>query len=235
MSYLPLTGSAYVALETLCGLTGLDRNRCQSFVHPFDNLAGWTVESLNTANGQTGTKTPQPGTEWDGKAYIQAGGTVDSISRGYVTNIGGTWANNNPRTIMLDQYTPFGVAVEFQVQSDDGTYILFGVSDPTVTSNAPRGVYCGFEHGTNSTYFEGYKTTSGGGSNVDTASSTVLLDAEWHKGYVFADGSGSYKFSIDGETPIAIPNNNTFSNILGCVRICFAGTSHRVSWCSAVW
>lgn len=197
-------------------------------------MAGWVFES-QTGTGPTGAHTPLPGTDWDGRAYIRAGGTSDSIMRGYVTNIGGTYSNQIPLPFLLDQRTAFSFAYEFQVLSDDGTYILGGVGDPTVTGNAPRGVYVGYEHGTNSTYFEGYRASSNFGTNVDTAPSTVILDSEWHIGYVFADGSGSYKFSIDGENPIAIPNSFPFNNVQACVRICFAGTSHRVSWCSAVW
>ncbi len=224
-----------LALNNLYVFTGIDPTRSQNFKHTFDNLAGWTVESLNTGTGATGSTTPLPvAAEWDGKACIQANGT-DSISRGFVTNIGGTFANRNPRTGLLDQITPWGVACQFQVEQNDSGYCLIGMSDPTSTGVGPKGVYVGYEPGTNVRFFEGYKTTSGGGGGVDTAASKVQADGDWHIGYVFADASGFYKFSVDGETPIAITNVNTFSNLLACVRIALAGTHARVSWCTAIW
>jgi hypothetical protein len=223
------------ALNTLYALTGIDPSRAQSFKHVFDNLAGWTVESLNTGTGATGATTPLPVVaEWDGKACIQSAGT-DSLSRGFVTNIGGTFANRNPRTGLLDQVTPWGVAAQIQVKVNDSGYCLIGMSDPTSVGAGPKGVYVGYEPGTNARFFEGYKSNAGGGGGVDTAPSRVQADGDYHIVYVFADASGFYKFSVDGETPIPLPNVNTFSNLLGCVRIALAGSSARVSWCTAIW
>jgi hypothetical protein len=224
---------AQLALNTLYTLTGLDATRSQNFVHVFDSLAGWTVESMSAA-GQTGATAPTVVAEWDGHAFVRSAGT-DSISRGFVLNPAGTFANKNPRTAILDQNTPWGVACQFRMITDGGGYCLFGMSDPTATGVGPKGVYCGFEHGTNANFYEGYKAVTGGGVGVDTTASTVQLDGDWHIGYVFADASGSYKFSIDGETPQAIANTFTFSNVLACVRIILAGTQSDLSWCSAIW
>jgi hypothetical protein len=214
-------------------LTGIDPARSQKLVKNFYDMAGWTVESQQ-AGGAVLATAPLAVAEWDGQSFIQGNGT-DSISPGFVRNIAGTFTNHNPRTMMLDQVMPWGMACRFQLPSDSGSYLLFGASDPTSTGVGPKGVYCGFEHGTNSRFFQGYKTNTGAGVGVDNLASTVQLDAEWHTGYVFADASGSYKFSVDGEAPIALPNVNTFSNLLACPRICFASTTPRVSWCSAVW
>lgn len=223
------------ALLQLYAYTGIDPARSMSYVHTFDaGDAGWTTES-RTAAGAVATTAPVAVAEWDGNPSIQSNGT-DSISRGWVRNVAGTFTNHNPRTVILDQNTPWGMACKFQMITDSGGYILFGASDPTSTGVGPKGVYCGFEHGTNSQFYEGYKTNTGGGVGVDTAASTVQLDGNWHRGFVFCDSSGFYKFSIDGETPIAMPNVNTFSNLLASMRICFAVAGNgRVSWSTAVW
>jgi hypothetical protein len=233
-SVVAASDEATLALSTLYTLTTIDPARSQKFVHYFDNLAGWTIESLVPGTGATAATTPIAVAEWDGKTFIQSAG-VDSLSRGFVRNIAGAWANHNPRTGILDQVSAFGVAAGIQVVADDGGYCLVGMSDPTSTGVAPKGVFAGFEHGTNARFYEGYKATVGAGVGVDTAPSTIQLDGEWHKIFVFADGSGSYKFQVDGESPQPIPNVNTFNNLLSCVRICLAGNNVRVSWCSAIW
>jgi hypothetical protein len=224
---------AQASLAKLYALTGLDSIRSQNFVHNFDSLAGWTEENM-TAAGANNAAIPRVVAEYDGNSFVRSNGT-DSLLRGYVINLAGTFSNQNPRTAILDQVMPWGVACKFRMITDGGGYCLFGMSDPTSTGAAPKGVYAGFEHGTNSRFYQGYKTNAGGGVGVDNLPSTVQLDGAWHVGYVFADASGFYKFSIDGEAPVSLPNANPFSNLLGCVRIVLAGTQSDVSWCSAIW
>jgi len=230
------TNQAQGAVSKLFELTGIDPARTGGFVHPFDTLAGWVDESTG-ATGQSGANSVVTAAEYDdGNPFVQLNGAgLNTIMRGSLTNIGGTFAQRIPITGLLDQVTPIGFAMRFQVPADSGSYILGGFSLPTSggTGTSPDGVYVGFLHNLSIPAFCGYKQLGG---VFDSTLSTVQLDGAWHTGYVWSDGSGNYFSRIDNERPIAMPNVNAiFTGTLACVRIAFATANPRVSWCTAIW
>jgi hypothetical protein len=230
------TNQVQASLATLYTLTGIDPQRSQNLIHNFDTLAGWVDESTG-ATGQSGANSLVTAAEYDeGQSFIQlAGGGLNTIMRGFLTNIGGTFTQRIPTPGLLDQVTPVGFAMKFQVPADSGSYILGGFSLPTSggTGTSPDGVYVGFLHNLSVPAFCGYKQLGG---VFDSTLSTVQLDGAWHVGYVWSDGSGNYFSRIDNEKPIAMPNVNAiFTGTLACVRIAFATANPRVAWCTAIW
>ncbi len=135
-------------------------------------------------------------------------GTADVIARGS----GAAASQNAQRLVTLDENMAWWIGCWIQMTTITGNgFFLVGMLDPTAAT--PGCVAVGFEATGATQYgFAGFKRTAA--AAIIEVASTVTTDGDKHFLECWMDGSGVYKFSVDGEPSVSYPNTNPIGGLL---------------------